>query len=91
MDTTLSYILWITLLLHTVMALIAIWKVWRSRYAIDRLIALDVVSTLIVAILVLIAIIEQDSIFIDVAIGLVALSAITTINLARYLAQEKVF
>jgi multicomponent Na+:H+ antiporter subunit F len=71
--------------------LVAIWKVWRGSYIIDRLIALDVSGTLVLAVLVLIAIVKQDSIFIDIAIGIAALSAISTINLARYFAQEKIF
>lgn len=91
MDIIISYISWGALVLHTVLFLVAIWKVWRGSYIIDRLIALDVSGTLVLAVLVLIAIVKQDSIFIDIAIGIAALSAISTINLARYFAQEKIF
>jgi multisubunit Na+/H+ antiporter MnhF subunit len=65
--------------------------VWRGENSIDRLIGLDVSTTLVMAILILIAIIEQNSIYIDIAIGLAALSAIATIVLARYIADQRIF
>ncbi len=91
MDALISHISWGALVLHTILFLVAIWKVWRGSYIIDRLIALDVSGTLVLAVLVLIAIAKQDSVFIDIAIAIAALSAISTINLARYLAQERIF
>ena len=91
MDAIIRYISWGALVLHTILFLVAIWKVWRGNFVIDRLIALDVTSTLVLAVLILIAIVEQDSVFMDIAIGIAALTAISTINMARYLAQERIF
>ena len=43
------------------------------------------------AVLVLIALIYRESIFIEVALGLAALGFISTIALSKYIADEKMF
>ena len=43
------------------------------------------------AILVLLALVERDSMFIDVALGLAALGFISIIALAKYLADEQMY
>jgi multisubunit Na+/H+ antiporter MnhF subunit len=70
---------------------VVLWRVWRGENVIDRLMGADLLSTLTLAILVLVALIERDSIYIDVALGLAALGFISTIALAKYLADEQVF
>ncbi|HID51122.1 MAG TPA: Na(+)/H(+) antiporter subunit F, partial [Anaerolineae bacterium] len=69
----------------------AVWRVWRGENSIDRLIGTDVVTTLMLAVLVLISLIFRDSVYIDVALGLGALSFIGTVALAKFLADEKIF
>ncbi len=91
MDTLLNYAIWGALIAHVGMALVCVWRVWRGENIIDRLIGLDVTATLTAAILVLIAIIEQNSLYIDIAIGLAALGAISSIALAKYIADQRVF
>jgi multisubunit Na+/H+ antiporter MnhF subunit len=51
----------------------------------------DLISTLTIGILVLVALFEKNSIFIDVAVGLVALGFVSTIALAKYIADEQMF
>ena len=51
----------------------------------------DLLGTLTLAILVLIALIDRDSIYIDVALGLAALGFIGIIALAKYVADEQMF
>lgn len=91
MEVILNYIVWLTLVVHLVLLLFCIWRVWRGENLVDRLIALDVISILILIVLVVVAIIEKNNIFIDVAIGLAALSAISTIALAKYIADQRMF
>ena len=59
--------------------------------SIERLIGLDLASTLTLAVLVLVSIIQQNSIFMDVAIALVALSYLSTVVLAKFVSDHKVF
>jgi multisubunit Na+/H+ antiporter MnhF subunit len=83
--------LYISLFLHVVMIGIAVWRVWRGENVIDRLIGADLVSTLFLAVLVLISLIFQESIYIDVALGLAALGFISVIALTKYVADEQMF
>lgn len=90
-ENLLNIIVWSVLILHMGMLLVCTWRVWRGENIIDRLIGLDVTTTLILIILVLIAIIEQNALFFDVAIGLAAMSAVATIALAKYIADQRMF
>jgi multisubunit Na+/H+ antiporter MnhF subunit len=84
-------VLYVSLSLHVIMIGVAVWRVWRGENVIDRLIGTDLVSTLVLAILVLISLIFRESIYIDVALGLAALGFISVIALAKYVADEQMF
>jgi multisubunit Na+/H+ antiporter MnhF subunit len=91
MTTVLDLVLYVALLVHMVLIGIALWRVWRGEHIVDRLIGADLIGTLTLAILVLVALIDNDSIYIDIALGLAALGFIGTIALAKYIADEQVF
>jgi multisubunit Na+/H+ antiporter MnhF subunit len=83
--------LYISLFIHIIMIGVAVWRVWRGENVIDRLIGTDLVSTLFLAVLVLISLIFRENIYIDVALGLAALGFISVIALAKYVADEQMF
>ncbi len=91
MENLLSIVLYISLIIHILLTGISLWKVWRGDNIIDRLMGVDLISTLTLAIMILIALFEENSIFIDVAVGLNALGFVSTIALAKYLADEQMF
>jgi multisubunit Na+/H+ antiporter MnhF subunit len=91
MTTILTYVLYLALLVHIGLLAVTLWRVWQGENVIDRLMSLDLLSTLILAVLVLLALIRRDSIYIDVAMGLAALGFIGTIALAKYVADEQMF
>ena len=91
MGTILTYVLYPALLVHIGLMAVVLWKVWRGDNIIDRLMGADLLSTLTLAVLVVLALIERDSIYIDVALGLAALGFISTIALAKYVADEQMF
>jgi len=91
MTTILIFALFSSLIIHIFLIAAAVWRVWRGENSIDRLIGTDVVTTLMLAVLVLISLIFRDSVYIDVALGLGALSFIGTVALAKFLADEKIF
>ena len=91
MESVLFIVLYFSLIVHLVLIAISVWRVWRGENVIDRLMGADLISTLTVCILLLIALFEKNSIFVDVAIGLVALSIVSTIALAKYVADEQMF
>ncbi len=91
MDTILTYAFNVALVLHIGMVGMAVWRIWRGENVADRLIGVELITTLLMAILVLLALIQRDSIYMDIAIALAALGFITTIALAKYLADEQMF
>ena len=91
MTTILTYVLYLALLVHVGLLAAVLWRLWRGENIIDRLTASDLLNILTLAILVLLALIQRDSIYIDAALGLAALGFIGTIALAKYVADEQIF
>jgi multisubunit Na+/H+ antiporter MnhF subunit len=91
MEAVLLIVLYVSLIVHIILIGISVWRVWRGENIIDRLMGADLISTLTLAILVLLALFEKNTIFIDVAVGLVALGYVSTIALAKYIADEQMF
>jgi multisubunit Na+/H+ antiporter MnhF subunit len=91
MDTILTVVLYLALLVHIGLLAVVLWRVWRGDNIIDRLMGADLLGTLTLAVLVLLALIESDGIYVDVALGLAALGFIGIIALAKYVADEQVF
>lgn len=79
------------LVLHIGMLAVAVWRIWRGENIVDRLIGVDLVTTLLLAILVLLSLILLDSIYVDLALALAALGFIGVVALAKYLADEQMF
>ena len=91
MESVLLIVLYVSLVIHIILIGVSVWRVWRGDNIIDRLMGADLISTLTLAILVLLALFEKNSIFIDVAVGLLALGFVSTIALAKYIADDQMF
>ena len=91
LSTVLIVVLYAALVVHIALMGIALWRVWRGENIVDRLIGADLITTITLAILVILAVIDRNSIYIDVALGLAALGFIGTIALAKYIADEQMF
>lgn len=90
-DFNRNIVVWVVLGLHVLLAIVAAWKTWRGENSIARLMALDLTSTLLLALLILVAIISDSKFYIDLAIPLAALSYISTAALAKFISDHKVF
>lgn len=86
-----TYILYVSLLIHILLMSVAFYRVWRGENVIDRLLGLDMLSTLTLAVLVLLSLINQRIIYLDIALGLAALGFVGMIALAKYVADEQMF
>ena len=91
MDNVLTVVLYLSLLAHLGMVGVGLWRIWRGENVIDRLIGVDLITTLSLAVLVLIALILREAIYIDVALGLAALGFVGVIALTKYIADEQMF
>ena len=91
MALILEITLGISLVIHIFLISIAVYRVWRGENIIDRLIGGDLVATLTLAAIILVALILRNSIYLDVALGLAALGFIGIFAYAKYIADERVF
>ena len=91
MESILTLALYLSLLVHISLIVVSLLKVWSGENIIDRLMGADLISTLTISVIVLVAIILRDSIYIDVALGLAALGFIGVIALAKYIADEQMY
>lgn len=91
MREALNIVATVALIVHLILVAIVVWRIWRGRTVVDRLMSVDLAATFLLSTLVLLAILRRDSIYIDLALTLAALSFITVIVLAKYLAGEQMF
>ncbi|MCA9882255.1 MAG: cation:proton antiporter [Anaerolineae bacterium] len=66
-------------------------KEHKARRSADRLLAVDLMTTLLVGIIVLLALFEESPKTIDLGIALTALAFAGTLATARYISEGRVF
>lgn len=88
-----ALILLVNVSLIVMMALlpIAFLSVARGETSADRVLAVEMITTLLVGITVLLALVEGTDTTIDIGIALAALSFAATISFARYISEGRVF
>jgi multisubunit Na+/H+ antiporter MnhF subunit len=91
MKEAFSIVLLASLAIHIALILAAVIRVWRGENVMDRIVAADVIGTLVLAVFVILALTQNNALFMDLALGAAALSFIGTIALARYIANRQVF
>lgn len=68
------------------------WRVFfRSRTPIDRLQAVDLVTTILTAIVAVVGVVQKSPLLIDLGIAFAAFSFIGTLAIARFIREGKVF
>lgn len=67
------------------------YRVWRGPTPADRLQATDTITTLLIGIIVVLALIQRSSFVVDVGIALAAFGFIGTLAIARYICEGRVF
>ncbi|MEP7290513.1 MAG: monovalent cation/H+ antiporter complex subunit F [Chloroflexota bacterium] len=79
------------LLVLVVLLLPCIYRLGRGPTAADRLQVADTITTLLIGIIIVLALIRNDGMFVDIAIALAAFGFIGTLALARYIAEKRIF
>ena len=57
----------------------------------DRLLAIDLITTILIGVIIVLALMNENESLIDIGIALAALSFIATLALTRYISEGKVF
>lgn len=91
MENFLESLIWIVLAVYLGMAIFSAWRALRGENGLVRLTGLDLTSTLTISVLVIVAIITGSKIYIDIAIAAAALGYLSTVALAKYISDQKVF
>ena len=68
--------------------LLACWRMWRGPTVPDRVVALDVINTLVVAEMLLLSAIFRSGMLVDVAIVYALLAYVGTLYIARTLERK---
>lgn len=68
-----------------------VYRIWVGPTPADRLQAIDAVTTLLIGVIIVLAVLRDTMMFVDVAIALAAFAFIGTIALARYISEGKAF
>ena len=84
-------ILQIILLALVSLLLPASYRVIKGETLPDRLLAVDLITTLLIGIIVLLAVVEGSEVFIDMAIALAAFAFVGTLSIARYISEGRAF
>lgn len=70
---------------------LATYRIWTGPSVIERLQALDLTSTIFVAIVIVLGIVLKNSQFIDIGIALAAFSFVSTLTIARFVSEGRFF
>ena len=79
------------LLVLVLLLIPCIYRLGIGATAADRLQVADTITTLLIGIIIVLALIRNDGMFVDIAIALAAFSFIGTLALARYIAEKRFF
>jgi multicomponent Na+:H+ antiporter subunit F len=67
------------------------YRVFRGPEPADRLQAIDAMTTVLIGVIVLLALVKQSALFIDLGIALAAFGFVATQAIARYISEGRVF
>ncbi len=85
MSTWLAYILLGSVVVHLTLISVCVYRVWRGENTVDRLIGADLVGILFLSMLILLALISLEPLYLDLILGLAALGFIVTVLLAKFI------
>ena len=81
----------VTLVILTLLLFPTAYRLYRGPRIADRMLAMDLITTLLTTIIVVYAVLEDQHLLIDIALSLAALSFIATLGVGRYVSEGRVF
>ena len=90
-EEILNWVIYFALGVHVLLLSYAVWRVWYGQNSIDRVLASELVGTLVLAVLILISLVERNSLFVDVALALGALGFIGIVAYAKFATDQRMY
>jgi multicomponent Na+:H+ antiporter subunit F len=81
----------IALIIMIALLIPCVYRVFVGPSPADRLQAIETITTLLIGIIILLAVIQGSSFVVDVALALAAFAFVATLAIARYLSEGRVF
>lgn len=91
MNTITALLPEVGLVLLVFLLLPCVYRVFAGPSAADRLQAVDTITTLLIGIILLLALVQKSAWLVDIGIALAAFGFIATLAMARYLSEGRVF
>lgn len=91
MSDTVDIMVEIALFVMVALLLPASWRALRGPTIMDRVLAIDLITTFLIGIMVLLAYVVDDPILVDLGLALAALSFVGNLAVARYVSEGRVF
>lgn len=91
MDDLLQFIPNALLVILVIALAFSTYRIWTGPSVLERLQALDLTSTIFVAIIVVLGVVLQNSQIIDIGIALAAFSFVSTLAIARFISEGRFF
>lgn len=81
----------LTLIVLVGLLIPASYRVITGPRVADRMLGVDMITTLLIGIIVMLSVVSQQSLLVDVALAVAALSFIGTLAVARFVGEGRVF
>jgi multisubunit Na+/H+ antiporter MnhF subunit len=91
MDQIIEYSASTSLVILIGLLVVSSYRVWVGPTPPDRLQAIDLATTLLVGIIIVLGIVMDAALLIDVGIALAAFSFVSTLAIARFISEGRVF
>ncbi len=91
MNEVIDFLTNATLVILVIALIPATYRIWTGPSAMERLQALDLTTTVLIGIVVVLGIVLDNSRMIDVGIALAAFSFVSTLAIARFISEGRFF
>lgn len=91
MSETANLLLQVGLAVMMLLLVPCVYRAFVGPSMSDRLQAIDTITTLLIGIIVMLALVQESGLMVDIGMALAAFGFIATLALARYLAEGRVF
>lgn len=91
MTETIDFLTNATLVILLIALIPATYRIWTGPSAMERLQALDLTTTVLIGVVVVLGIALENSLMIDIGIALAAFSFVSTLAIARFISEGRFF